>query len=692
MALSKMRKKELVNMYSPDKGTGGTEAQIAILSDKIKSLTTHLKQHPKDHHSRQGLLKMVGKRRALLDYLYRRSPETHDAICRALKIRTKTKAKRSIRNGCPEIDEINFRRNMEWSNSIRLRKEKEAKNQLEPMVDYRLLRLLNRSSSEERLDVLLALSEGGELKHLSSDISFEVIANMGRHYLLNANVGDVQKMTKIPLIQSLDIHFEMATEKGEFQKNRSACELQPMTEEDLHAEIDCDACELERIHEDLCPIEDIWAFPKRRDVWVLLIDKGFHPKDYGYEENVVEALRFRRGGQLINTREREKIGRGDHGDRIVCLVRKFYKEARLILVDTSEVTGSNLKMSIFKIMNKTKDVFRGGDPLVINISLGSNLGAHTGDSTFERAIAEYCCKRDLGPACVVKSAGNEGNRNTHRFIGDVDLSTDEVKLNFEVSNGSYNEEISIWFGGKALVGFRVQNPHGETTDLYIDPSNAYIWTPQEYIIGDDRVILAFGSDRDSKENELRIEIESRNGVPIKEGVWKIEFELNLPNFSKKAAFQPDTKLTKVRAWIARTAGRKASFYNACEEGTLTIPGTCADVVVVTSHKVGGAVYKRASKGPTYAAWSPHAYEKPDCALQADSVLGSHTKVGTSFAAARMCGLLALAHSRAKSPIQDHMELQNLIKNSCVGGEWTPELGYGPISYEKFFEYMEKVSL
>ena len=51
--------------------TGSTEVQVAIFSERIRQLTEHLKEHPKDHHTRRGLLKLVGKRRRLLDYLMR---------------------------------------------------------------------------------------------------------------------------------------------------------------------------------------------------------------------------------------------------------------------------------------------------------------------------------------------------------------------------------------------------------------------------------------------------------------------------------------------------------------------------------------------------------------------------------------------------------------------------------------------
>jgi len=67
--------------------TGSPEVQIAILSERISQLTEHLKTHPKDNHSRRGLLKMVGKRRSLLDYLAKKDIERYRACIAKLGIR-----------------------------------------------------------------------------------------------------------------------------------------------------------------------------------------------------------------------------------------------------------------------------------------------------------------------------------------------------------------------------------------------------------------------------------------------------------------------------------------------------------------------------------------------------------------------------------------------------------------------------
>lgn len=86
--ISKEKKAELIKAYGRKEGdTGSPEVQIAILTERINELTEHLKSNQKDHHSRRGLLKMVGKRRGLLDYLKKNDLEGYRALIEKLGIR-----------------------------------------------------------------------------------------------------------------------------------------------------------------------------------------------------------------------------------------------------------------------------------------------------------------------------------------------------------------------------------------------------------------------------------------------------------------------------------------------------------------------------------------------------------------------------------------------------------------------------
>ena len=88
MVMEKEQKTGVINTYKLHEGdTGSPEVQIAILTKRINHLTEHLKVHKKDHHSRRGLMKLVGQRRCLLDYLKGKDVERYRAIIDRLGIR-----------------------------------------------------------------------------------------------------------------------------------------------------------------------------------------------------------------------------------------------------------------------------------------------------------------------------------------------------------------------------------------------------------------------------------------------------------------------------------------------------------------------------------------------------------------------------------------------------------------------------
>ena len=86
--MTKERKQEIINTYKREENdTGSPEVQIALLTERISELTEHLKVHPKDNHSRRGLLKMVGKRRNLLNYLSKNDLPKYREVVEKLNLR-----------------------------------------------------------------------------------------------------------------------------------------------------------------------------------------------------------------------------------------------------------------------------------------------------------------------------------------------------------------------------------------------------------------------------------------------------------------------------------------------------------------------------------------------------------------------------------------------------------------------------
>jgi len=88
MTLAASEKSEIVSSYGRDtKDTGSPEVQVAILTKRINELTSHFKEHAKDHHSRRGLLKMVSRRRKLLDYLKKTDFKVYKSLIEKLGLR-----------------------------------------------------------------------------------------------------------------------------------------------------------------------------------------------------------------------------------------------------------------------------------------------------------------------------------------------------------------------------------------------------------------------------------------------------------------------------------------------------------------------------------------------------------------------------------------------------------------------------
>lgn len=86
--MEKQRKTELIEKFQlHEEDTGSPEVQIAVLTDRINHLTRHLRTHRKDHHSRRGLMQMVGKRSSLLKYLKRKDTKRYQELIEALRLR-----------------------------------------------------------------------------------------------------------------------------------------------------------------------------------------------------------------------------------------------------------------------------------------------------------------------------------------------------------------------------------------------------------------------------------------------------------------------------------------------------------------------------------------------------------------------------------------------------------------------------
>ncbi len=106
--IKKDKKSKIVKAYGVHKDdTGSSEVQVAILTERIKELTAHLKENPKDNHSRKGLLQMVAKRKKLLKDIQGRDGKRYEKITKALKLKAPKSAKEKENNQEQEEDEEN---------------------------------------------------------------------------------------------------------------------------------------------------------------------------------------------------------------------------------------------------------------------------------------------------------------------------------------------------------------------------------------------------------------------------------------------------------------------------------------------------------------------------------------------------------------------------------------------------------
>jgi len=88
MSVAEIKKSDIVSQFARTQGdTGSPEVQVALLTARINELTDHFKTHKKDHHSRRGLLRMVSRRRKLLDYLKSRNPDAYRTLIEKLGLR-----------------------------------------------------------------------------------------------------------------------------------------------------------------------------------------------------------------------------------------------------------------------------------------------------------------------------------------------------------------------------------------------------------------------------------------------------------------------------------------------------------------------------------------------------------------------------------------------------------------------------
>ncbi|QEH36107.1 Subtilisin BPN' precursor [Aquisphaera giovannonii] len=322
-------------------------------------------------------------------------------------------------------------------------------------------------------------------------------------------------------------------------------------------------------------------------------------------------------------------------------------------------------------------------PVVVNVSLGKNAGAHDGTSPLELAFDEFSGGGRLPGLVVVKSAGNERGRNGHARLSLGSMSRDE--LTWDASNVARNEDVlEIWFKACDELRFRLHDPAGSPPTAWVDWSapgtnGTFANSSNTYSLNYSRYHV------DNGDSQLLVVIRRGVAPSIQPGGWKLEVESG----TVYSAGQLD-------AWVERDDSRAIAFTSHLnEEMTLSIPGSARCVIAVGA--VNSVLPSTNTRSSSYGR-TRDLREKPDVVAPGEAIMaaeagnptGAIAMTGTSMAAPHVAGMVALLLSRvSKKPgsptlpnaAQVRAALTQLTQH--YSGQFTVSRGYGLPDAEKF---------
>lgn len=319
------------------------------------------------------------------------------------------------------------------------------------------------------------------------------------------------------------------------------------------------------------------------------------------------------------------------------------------------------------------------EPVVVNVSLGMNAGAHDGRSALEAAFDAFSGLGREPGLVIVKSAGNERGMGGHARLA-LSPNTKEV-LRWTSRPIDRPEDVSqLWFRARDEIRFRLHSPGGDQTEQCD-------WAAQvitgSFGSGNSYQLSYQRRHQDNGDSCLLLVIRRGTATAIETGEWKLEIV--------SGQLLSDGI---VHAWLERDESRPVSFSNHCDDDfTITIPGTAQSVITVAA--VGSSTPLQntptSSRGPTR-----DLREKPDLvapglsvqAAQADTRTGVVAMSGTSMAAPHVTGAIALLLSRkAKTGPPVSIPNANQIQRAlCDGAQFANGLyargnGYGLLDAE-----------
>ncbi len=325
-------------------------------------------------------------------------------------------------------------------------------------------------------------------------------------------------------------------------------------------------------------------------------------------------------------------------------------------------------------------------PFVINLSFGTNVGAHDGSTMLENYLETLMGNGTIPGRAVVKSAGNEHDKSASAAL---DLSPNRQSfLTWNSRTVSREKDvIELWFKSADVFTFRLHQPESPASGVselisldnpevsgQLENNNSYQITYQRFTA-------------QNGDSNLSIIIEPGASDEIQGGDWKLEINAGdeLPSGGH------------IHAWVERDDRRRAIRFKGHDNSapSLTIPGTGRSVISVAATLKNAdtiSVWPPSSRGPTRDGRA-----KPDLAAPGSKIAVAHAhsrhgivlKSGTSFAAPHVSGAIGLIFSHCKKknlPQFNSIQLQTLLTQFSSGfdGEWSKDIGYGSLDIESVF--------
>jgi endonuclease G len=313
-------------------------------------------------------------------------------------------------------------------------------------------------------------------------------------------------------------------------------------------------------------------------------------------------------------------------------------------------------------------------PVVVNVSQGMNSGAHDGQSLLETGFDEFSKSGRKPGRVVVKSAGNERNKNGHAEVPLMPMSRDRLEWNRHEDASWPFERLELWWSSAHVLEFRLGSPGGAWSPKV---SSAAPDVQGKLEGGGTYAVQLVSRHIDNGDSLLRVEIGNKaDGVAP--GKWVLEI------------VSSDVKgPASLHAWIERAARNPSDFKTHVQERiTLSIPATARHVITVgaTNSAPPIEVGDFSSYGPTR-----DAREKPDVAAPGINIRaadggtlnGARRESGTSMAAPHVAGAIALvlskaARSGAQWPTSTQIASALRQKTLNYSGVYTPGQGYGVV--------------